>query len=476
MHTLRKLTVWTAAALLLSAAGLVTDSDAQNRPQNPQPPFPYGVEDVFFDNQDAGARLAGTLTLPEGEGPFPAAVLVSGSGAQDRDEEVFGHRPFWVLADHLSRRGIAVLRYDDRGSFESTGDFDSATSEDFADDALAAVDFLQSRGEIDPQRVGIIGHSEGGLIAPMAATRSDNVAYIVLLAGTGVDGESILLAQQQLIARALGASEEDIALGQAINRAVFAIVKRESDNQTAADEIIRMIRLYEGLTGAQRRELETAYTAQFSFLLSPWYRFFLTYDPATSLRQVQVPVLAINGTTDLQVPPDNLEAIADALAEAGNPDYTTVELPNLNHFFQNSSTGSPAEYASIEETFAPEALNVVSDWLVARFVEPATAVVESYADTRPRDTALEQNYPNPFNSGTVIRFALAAAGPVRLDIYNALGQPVETLVRGTRAAGTYALHWDGLDQNGTPAASGIYHYRLVDAAGRAQTRQLLLLR
>ena len=188
-------------------------------------------------------------------------------------------------------------------------------------------------------------------------------------------------------------------------------------------------------------------------------------------------MLAINGDKDLQVPDGpNLEGIAEALRQGGNPDYTTVSLPNLNHFFQNAETGAPDEYAQIEETFAPQALNVVGDWLVARFVEPATAVVESYADTRPQSTTLEQNYPNPFNSGTVIRFALAAAGPVRLDIYNALGQNVATLAQGTRQAGSYALHWDGRDQSGAPAASGIYHYRLVDAAGQVQARKLLLLR
>jgi uncharacterized protein len=460
--------------LILSV--FVAPATAQNRPQTPQPPFPYQAEEVFFDNVTAGALLAGTLTLPLGEGPFPAAVLITGSGAQNRDEEVFGHRPFAVLADFLTRRGIAVLRYDDRGVFGSTGMFEGSTTEDFADDALAGVKYLKDRADIDPGHIGLIGHSEGGLVAPMAAVRSSDVSFIVLLAGPGVVGEEILYAQQALIARDLGASEEDIATGRAINGMIFDIMKEESDNQAAADRIRQAIRLFEGISGAERREAETALVAQFPFLLSDWYRFFLTYDPVPALRQVTVPVLAINGSTDLQVPPDNLQAIAAALQEGGNTDFSTVELPGLNHFFQTSATGSTTEYETIEETFAPAALEQVADWLVARVLPSATAVLDGHVGAVPQAAHLGQNYPNPFNSGTAIGFSLPTSANIRLEVYAMNGQKIATLARGGYGAGTHVLHWDGRDDGGASVASGIYHYRLYSGDGTGQTRKLLLLR
>jgi hypothetical protein len=349
-----------------------------NRPQEPKPPWPYEVEDLTWPNAAApGVTLAGTLTTPPGEGPFPAVVLVSGSGAQNRDEALLSHKPFLVLADYLTRRGIAVLRFDDRGVGQSTGSFATATSEDFATDALAGVAFLKTRSRIDPRRIGIAGHSEGGIVAPMAAARSDDVAFIVLLAGTGLNGEQILLLQTELIARAGGAAETDIVSNRAMQEKIFAVLRSAPDSAAARTGIETIIReQIAGMTEQRRIEAgvdkadaaEAAIRAQTAQATTPWFRFFLTYEPATALRSVKVPVLAINGEKDLQVPPgQNLAAIEKALAEAGNDDVTIRELPGLNHLFQSATTGSPTEYAQIEETLNPAALQVIGDWILQRF-------------------------------------------------------------------------------------------------------------
>lgn len=340
------------------------------RPQEPKRPHPYREEEVVFENPDVGIQLAGTLTLPKEKGPFPAVVLISGSGQQDRDETVFGHRPFLILTDHLTRQGIAVLRYDDRGFGKSTGDPTNATSADFATDALAAVRYLQTRKEIDSRKIGLIGHSEGGLIAPMVAVQAPNeIAFIVLLAGPGVTGEELVLLQYELIARANGVSEKIIAQNLDVQRRVFAIVKEKSDVIEAEREIRDL--LLEELSKLSEEEKrasglsEAVVEAQIKQVLSPWFRYFLTYDPRPTLMQVRCPVLALNGEKDLQVPPSqNLPEIVKALEAGGNSDYTIVKLADLNHLFQTSTTGSPSEYAQIEETFAPRALEVISTWIL----------------------------------------------------------------------------------------------------------------
>jgi uncharacterized protein len=469
------------------------------RPQDPQRPFPYQEQRLFFDNPHAeGVRLAGTLTVPHGDGPFPAVVLVSGSGPQDRDEALAGHRPFLVLADYLTQRGIAVLRYDDRGAFQSTGDFIAATTQDLASDAQAAVEYLGTRDEIDPAKIGIVGHSEGGLIAPMVAVQSPAVAFIVLLAGTGIPGEQLMYLQQALILASQGGDATGIAFIRTRTELFFAVLKQGLDADVAEQRLRQIWNDYldgkivpPDLSAAETEPIlaelatlsvedkveltRTTLDPQLKELNRPWWTFFLSYDPATALTQVRVPVLALNGDKDLQVPArENLDAIAAALRQGGNPDFSIVELPNLNHFFQTSTTGAPSEYAVIEETFAPVALDILGDWIVSRTIT-ATAVVESRIDGQPVDFGLAQNHPNPFNGQTLIPFTLAQAGPVELSVYNGLGQKVANLVQGERAAGAYTLHWDGRDASGLPLASGIYYYRL-SALGWTQTRQLLLLR
>jgi fermentation-respiration switch protein FrsA (DUF1100 family) len=339
------------------------------RPQDPVKPYPYIEQEVTYENKDAGVKLAGTLTLPRSEGQFPSVILITGSGQQNRDEEIFGHRPFLVLSDYLTRQGIAVLRVDDRGVGGSTGNSLQATSEDFAGDVLAGIEYLKSRKEIDPTRIGLIGHSEGGIIAPIVAVKSPDVSFIVMMAGTGLTGEEIIYLQSDLINRAERASNETIARNEALTKKMFSIVKQEQNNTVAEEEIRNLLEAEmanmseeeKKLSGYSKENLDT----QIKAILSPWMRFFLTYDPKPTLMKVKCPVLAINGEKDLQVPPEvNLRAIDYALKAGGNKDYTVKEMPGLNHLFQTAQTGSPTEYTEIEETMSPAALEFIGNWIL----------------------------------------------------------------------------------------------------------------
>ncbi|MCK4322618.1 alpha/beta hydrolase [candidate division WOR-3 bacterium] len=353
----------------------VEEAPEISRPQEPKKPYPYDEEEVIYENKNASIKLAGTLTLPRTEGPFPTVLLISGSGAQDRNETVFEHRPFLVLADYLTRCGIAVLRMDDRGVGGSSGVFEEATSKDFAGDVLTGVEYLKSHKEINPEQIGLIGHSEGGIIAPMVAEESEDVAFILLLAGTGLPGEEILYLQGALIARTGGTSEEEIAKNRAVQEQIFSVLKKEEDNEIA-EKKLRII--YENalveLSEEEKEslgDLEAYIESQIQMVLSPWFRFFLTYDPKHALKKVKCPVLAIIGEKDLQVPPkENLEAIEEALKAGGNEDYTLKELKGLNHLFQNAETGYPSEYGKIEETISPSALRFMGDWILERVKSP----------------------------------------------------------------------------------------------------------
>jgi fermentation-respiration switch protein FrsA (DUF1100 family) len=340
-----------------------------HREQDPIKPYPYTEEEVVYENKEAGVKLAGTLTLPQSEGPFPAVILITGSGQQNRNEEIAGHRPFLVLSDYLTRQGIAVLRVDDRGIGGSTGNVSQDTTEDFAGDVLTGVEYLKSRKEIDPSRIGLIGHSEGGLIAPMVAVKSPDIAFIVLMAAPGVTGEEILYMQSDRIARAEGASNETIAQNEALMRRMYSVVKEEKNNTAVEEELREILRTEIANASEQKTESsghsEAVIDAQVTALTSPWMRFFLTYDPRPTLMKVKCPVLAITGEKDLQVPPEeNLRAIDDALKAGGNKDYIVKELPGLNHLFQTAKTGSPSEYAKIEETISPDALEIIGNWIL----------------------------------------------------------------------------------------------------------------
>jgi fermentation-respiration switch protein FrsA (DUF1100 family) len=328
------------------------------RPQNPVPPYPYRQEDVRYPNPSANVTLAGTLTVPNGPGPYPAVLLLSGSGPQDRNESLMGHQPFLVLADHLTRHGIAVLRVDDRGVGKSTGNFGAATTVDFASDADAGVAFLMQRAEVNKQKIGLVGHSEGGIIAPIVGARNPAVAFMVLLAGSGVPGDEIVLAQSALIAEASGLPRDQVEQNTRNLREILDLIKREPD-QTLLQSKIRA-----ALTG----KLPAAQIdLQIKTLTTPWFRHFLSYDPAPTLRRVTRPVLAMNGEKDLQVPAkQNLDAIRAALSAGGNTRSEVLELPGLNHLFQTAKTGVPAEYGAIEETFAPAALDKISRWIASQ--------------------------------------------------------------------------------------------------------------
>lgn len=344
------------------------------RPQEPTKPYPYHSEDISFANEKAGITLAGSLTLPTKEGVYPAVILISGSGPQNRNEELMGHKPFLVLSDYLTKNGIAVLRYDDRGTAMSKGDFKAATTADFATDVEAAIDYLKTRKETDKKKIGLIGHSEGGLIAPMVASHSKDVAYVVLLAGTGIPGDQLLLLQQKLVGKASGISDADLQKIEATNRNVFDIVKKSTGPENLNADLTKYIgqALKENPNAAKPAGMsdDDFVQLQVSQITTPWMQYFIKYNPAQDLEKVTCPVLALNGEKDLQVPPkENLEAIKKALSKGGNKKSTIIELPNLNHLFQECKTGSPTEYATIEQTISPTALVEILNWLRAQTIK-----------------------------------------------------------------------------------------------------------
>ena len=322
------------------------------RPQDPLPPFNYHIEEVTFVNEKEGNTLVGTLTIPEGEGPFPAMVLVSGSGQQNRDEELMNHRPFWVIADYCARHGIAVLRYDDRGIGGSKGEVENATTMDFSYDAEAAFDYLRNRKEINASQVGILGHSEGGVINFMVAARRPEVAFLVSLAGPSVNGIEVLKEQQKAILRASGMTEEAVQFNSNTNAQMFNIIEA-SNSREEADSLLRQL-----LKGWGYNEELTEQTVR--QMASPWMYYFLRYDPTEAIVKTNCPALLLNGSKDLQViASQNLPGYEKIIAEYGKTNLTLRELPDLNHLFQHCETGSPNEYFEIEETISPEVLEII---------------------------------------------------------------------------------------------------------------------
>jgi uncharacterized protein len=338
------------------------------RPQEPVGPLPYREE---FVTVTTDVTLAGTLTLPEGDGPFPALVLLTGSGPQDRDETLFGHRPFLVIADHLTRAGYAVLRLDDRGVGESEGDFLTVTYEDFVGDAVAAVAFLADHPTVDASRVGLLGHSEGGFIAPVAAARDDRIAFLVTLAGPSVPGIDVLLEQNRLFFELAGEPDEEIDRQLAYLRALHAAV--EAGDVTTARQLTRdrvetaLARGAEG-TGVEPspEEREAAVAMQLASLDAGWFRDFLTFDPRPFLAALDVPLLAIYGTLDLQVPSEQSAPALRELADEAGLDVTIEVFDGLNHLLQPATTGGIEEYGVIETTIAPEVLERIVEWLDAQ--------------------------------------------------------------------------------------------------------------
>jgi uncharacterized protein len=347
----------------------------RKRPQNPVRPYPYKELEVTYKNANADIDLAATLTIPEGQGPFPAVILLSGSGPHDRDESIMGHKPFLVLADHLTRKGIVVLRADKRGCGKSGGNYAKALMADFASDADAGVAYLKTRPEVDAKHIGLVGHSEGGIEAPMAAATNPDVAFVVMMAGTGIPGDKILPEQSRLIQTAAGKKPDEIEKDLAIQHDVLAVVEKNSDHATLEKE------LRAALNG---KVPDAQLDLQIKAASSPWFRDFLTYDPAPTLIKLTCPVLVLNGERDLQVPPaQNLPAIQKALEAGRNKNFEIVELPGLNHLFQDARTGAVSEYAEIEETMSPVAMDRISSWVLKQMGEAGKTASREAAAPRP---------------------------------------------------------------------------------------------
>ncbi|MFA6702443.1 MAG: alpha/beta fold hydrolase [Dysgonamonadaceae bacterium] len=339
------------------------------RPQEPKEPFDYYVEEVTLENAKDGITLAGTLTLPAKTEKTPVVVLISGSGAQNRDEELFGHKPFLVIADYLTRNGIGVLRFDDRGVGASKGNYNSATSADLANDVEAAVSYLMTKSQIDKKNIGLIGHSEGGLIAPMVAQRNKNVAFIILLAGPGLRGDKLLELQTLAVTKANGASDELVKRMLKFNKGTYDLVLNSNDTEKLKIDLENYLQKAfkenpDFTPGFSTEQLNSYIKASVAQMTTPWMKYYIKYDPYPTLTKLKIPVLALNGAKDTQVAPkENLEAIRKAFDESGNKKLTAIELPNLNHLFQESTTGSPNEYPKIEQTFSPTALEQMNSWI-----------------------------------------------------------------------------------------------------------------
>ena len=350
-----------------------TEKKTQLRPQEPKAPFPYKIEEIEFTNAKENINLAGTLTLPQKKEKSSAVILIAGSGPNDRDETIFGHKPFWVLADYLSRNGIAVLRYDKRGVEKSGGEYFTATTQDFADDAEAALNYLKSRKEIDSSSIGLIGHSEGGIIAPMIASQNKDVKFLVLMAGLGVSGIELSLAQNQFAFNKASLSDKEKDSLNEILKKVFTstdnwteYVGSEAERSALKNELNI---LWQNLPMKIRGQVtkETFIEKTTANIATPWFRHFLKVNPPIYLQKLSIPVLAINGEKDTQVDyKSNLSAIESALIEGGNIKYEIKTYPNLNHLFQESNTGEIDEYVKIEQTISTKVLSDITKWIEAQ--------------------------------------------------------------------------------------------------------------
>lgn len=335
------------------------------RPQDPQEPFSYFEEDIYFENLKVSIILTGTITVPKHVKNPPVVVLVSGSGAQNRNGEILNHRPFWVIADYLTQNGIAVLRYDERGVGQSTGKFQGATTYDFANDVHCAIDYLKSRNDINTNRIGIIGHSEGGVVAPLVASQRKDIGFLILLGAPGYNGAEILLMQQEAIALAMGINKDTVAANRKFNAGLYKILLEEKDNAILTEKVTNYISTHLQQTGiTDQKVIAETIENTLQIYTEKWMLNFMRHEPVPVLKQIKCPVLAITGSNDLQVPATiNLESIKKTLSVAGNKKVTIVNMPNHNHLMQESETGLPAEYGKTEQTFSPKVLEKMLAWL-----------------------------------------------------------------------------------------------------------------
>jgi len=337
------------------------------RPQEPKPPYPYLEKEVTIKNDKANVELAGTLTMPTKGGPFPAVILITGSGAQNRDEELMGHKPFLVLADYLTRKGIAVLRCDDRGFAKSTGNFATSTTLDFVTDVSAEMDFLKKQKDIDSTKIGLVGHSEGGLIGPIVASERKDVAFLVLLAGPGLTGEQILIMQAAIINKKAGLTDKEVDADRLLRTKVYESIIKNPDNDKAAAKVKALFaaakKKNSKMTGLCQLD-DSQVNLFIQQCTSPWFRTFMVLDPVQYLSKVRCPLLALNGSLDVQVPAEeNLKAIEKALIFGGNSKYVVEEITGANHLFQQAKTGNVDEYGKIEETMGADVLEKIAEWI-----------------------------------------------------------------------------------------------------------------
>ena len=351
-------------------ASLVTQP---KRPQTPKPPFAYQSIDVSFINKDKSATLAGTLTLPDTMAgkKFPAVILITGSGAQDRDETMFGHKPFFVIADHLTKKGFAVLRIDDRGTARSTGNHATATSADFALDTESALDYLKQHASIDAKNIGLVGHSEGGQIAPMVAARRKDVKFIVLLAGPGIPIIDLMAGQNVAIFESNGLDTATAKLYAPLFKKLVRTIVVAKDSAAALNNAINVLKEWEAPAMAKTlfkvstdEEIKKFAKGMADGIYNPWFRYFISYDPAPVLEKLSCAVLALNGSKDLQVlPAANLAGIKNALQKSKAKNYEVKEIPQLNHLFQTCKRCGIDEYSTLEESFSPLAMEIMSNWI-----------------------------------------------------------------------------------------------------------------
>ncbi|HEY4197830.1 MAG TPA: alpha/beta fold hydrolase [Mucilaginibacter sp.] len=353
-------------------AGLAKD---RVRPQTPKPPYNYASEDVEYDNADKSMHYGATFTKPNGGGKYPAVIIISGSGTQDRDGSMMGHKPYWVLADYLTKNGIAVLRVDDRGAGKSSlgKDISSATSADFSYDVEASLNYLETRNDVDKKHLGLIGHSEGGIIAPMVAARRKDVNFIVLWGAPVIGGARIWTEQQGDAIKEMGVDSTAVNAFKSLNLQILDQFASSSNTDVLDQEIATIFDDWKksqspkvlstlwpnGVVTA--KDLFKGYNSLYDAV---WWHFFIVYDPAKDLGKVTCSVLAVDGSKDVQVrAKPNLAVIKEILTKSGNKHFEVKELPGLNHLLQTANTGAESEYEKIDETMSPEAMKIISDWI-----------------------------------------------------------------------------------------------------------------